>query len=509
MNAKINPELLAAGAPMELELVERVDDGQPADIVADELVDRAEISNGTSLIALSKSEHELQQLAADHATMKYDVTDPVALDAMRQFRMRCSGMRTALKANCLELRAPAKDFAAKVLEAERGIEAKIKAIEAVGDKLLTDYDAEVKAERQRKADAAAEAAKAIDDAITAIRSRPNLMMGKPAAEVEAAITVLDAIEITEEEFGKKMGAAYGAKLDALEALRTMHSNAVTMEEQQRVLAEGQAKLAAANATQRALDAIAGFAMQAMGQSSATIELLLEDLAEVDVMADVFADRSAEALAAVNRVKAALETMRAATLASEARAAEQKAQQDALDAKAAEQTERQAVLDKAEADRKAEENRQLAERNQRAADIQARIDRFTNLASSIAPGAAAVHIESVLRTTNDTLVTIADFGDRQAEGEQARLNVMDELRALHSTAVAAEEAAALELEAQREERTRVEARILLDQLLHEAVGDMHDCLRQWRAAEASKDKAELAAARKTRDALLDKLQPLTP
>lgn len=478
---------------------------------ASELVDRAEISGGQSLVKLSKSEAQLAQLRTELAGIDLALieTDTTVEDVARKFRVKASASITAFKENCLDLRRPARDFATLVIKAEEVIETKMREVLATVSDPLKKIDDERKAERERKATEAAAALQKITDAVNAIRSRPNLMMGKPSTEVAEALSVIEAIDITEEEFGKQAGDAMIAKFETIETLKSMLGNALRLEAQQRVLAEQQEKLTKANDAQNALNAIAGMAMQALGKPAATIAELITELEAVDVMADVFGDRAAEALAARTHALASLSQLHAAAVNAEGVAAQQKQQQDELDAKAREQQARQEALDKAEQDRKDAEARADRESSQRAADIQARIDRMSQTPDRLeATEATASAIESELRTLNDTLVTIADFGDRQAEADKVKASTLGALSLLHAAAEQREEteaAAAREAQTQREREAAAEA---LADKVREVAGVLLEILRDWSAADGlkgAKKTAALAAAAGRRDALLQSLK----
>lgn len=513
MNAKLSARVLgaaeqaAASVRPNLPMVELIQLGdQAASETASELFDRAEISGGQSLIKLSRSEAMLAELRGEHAMVRYELiaTDPAVEDSARKFRMKCSAFRTHLKDTCLDLRRPARDFATKVIAAEGVINEQILAIEAVGDKILTQIDADKKAERERKAVEAAAAAQLIDDAIAAIRSRPNLLAGKPAAEIEHAIAIVEAIDITEEGFGKKGGDAFMFKMATLDTLRTMHTNAVQWEQQQRELAAGQAKLAAARAAQDAIDEIAGFGMRAMGQPAAVIADLVTELEAVDVMHDVFAGRAVEALEVRHRVLAVLSQLHDAAEASEQRAAELKVQQDQLDAQRKDQAARQALLDKAEQEAKDKREAEEQARCERAEAIEVRIAAFGSLAADSAACSSIVLRDRLLMIERSAF-TADLYGDRVAEARSAAEDTAKELSELLEAALLREqEAATAERQAQEalERETRAAA---LAAKVREVSGAMHNVLRQWKHAEVAKDKVELANAKVNRDALLAQLE----
>ncbi len=493
------------------------DSAQPVE-VADELVDRAEIAGGKSLVKLSRSEALVIALRQKAAAIDFAMvsSDKDTEQAARQFRMEVMGSITSLKEQCLALRRPAADFSKMVIEAERLVEADLRSIHKIANDALTALDEERRLAREKKEAEQREAAQKILDAIAAISSRPTTLIGRPSSEIAEAITVLDAIDVSEEEFADKMGEAFKAKIDALAALRTMLAGTQAMEQQQQALAEQQAAIAKASAAQAAIDGIKSFALLAIGKTSAQIAELITKAEAIDMMDDVFNGRDVEAMQAQSAVVSMLRQQHSMTMAAEAMAAQQAQQQAELDSQAAAQREREAALAKAEADQREAAERAQREADERRAAIAARITRMVELPERLeAQEAGSAVIESELRTLNDTIVSAADYGDRQAEAESLRQRVLSELRNLHSLAVAAEEAAEAQRRADEEERQRVAAeQAAADakaaaararaQAAREAAPVLVALLLQWRDADQSGDAVAMEAARAERDRVITSL-----
>lgn len=479
----------------------------PSGEIAEELVDKAEISDGKSLVKLSASEAHMLALKAESEGIDYALipSDKDIEKQAREFRVRVSASITALKARGLQLRAPAADFAKKVLEAERAIEKQLRDIMLPGDEALTQLDSDRKAEKDRRLAAEAAAAEAVSNAIAAFSARPASLMGAPAVEIESAIAVLDAADVTEAEFGRRAGEALRAKTVALASMRQMHEGALRLEAQQSALAAEQAKLQRSQNIQQALDAISQTALQAFGKSASEISSLINQLEQVDVMDEAYGDRDAEALVRRDSALASLRQLRVAAESAEKLEAEQKARQAELDAQAAAQAERQAALDKEEKLRKEAAALEERRRAERAAEIERLISAMRDKPDALeATEASSAAIEAELRTLNDTIITEAQFGDRHSEAAQVRITVLDALRQLHTDTSAREQQEAEERERLAEQRRREIAEALKLEAAREAIVPLLEVLKQWRSAELVPDDMALAAIRRKRDQLLDKL-----
>lgn len=215
--------------PDALNFIEPIDPTGPADEVATELVDRAEISNGTHLVKLSKTEADIAALKAEAVRTTFSCATTKDDKATRQFRQRCVSMRTAIKAHCEALRAPAKKFAEDVLAEQRRLTALVAEVEAIPDKVITDDE---KAKEKRKADESARVA-AISVRIQALADLPVQNISADSNTLALLIADLETRDLAEppEDFAEFVEQATTARDKALAALQTMHDAATEREAQ--------------------------------------------------------------------------------------------------------------------------------------------------------------------------------------------------------------------------------------------------------------------------------------
>ncbi|MEY9435555.1 hypothetical protein [Bradyrhizobium elkanii] len=184
----------------------------------------------------------LAELRTKVASTVYDITTTAGDKTARALRAECVSLRTSIEAKRVEAKKPLLEKG-KLLDAEaKRITAEIVAIEA-------PIDADIRAEEKRKADekaarerAEAEARRKIDQAIADLSYYPVHASGKTADEIENLCVELFARELTEEEFGARIGQAGLAKAAALEKLRGMHAAAVAQETEAARLAAERADL---------------------------------------------------------------------------------------------------------------------------------------------------------------------------------------------------------------------------------------------------------------------------
>lgn len=211
-----------------LPLVERIEHpAGPADAVATELVDRAEISGGKHIVKLTKTEAAISALRADMLAQTFSCATVKDDKATRQFRARCVSMRVAIKDHCLGLRAPAKKFAEDVIAEQARLIALVEAIEAVPEAIIK-ADEKAKAER-----------KAIEDArIAAISARIQHLQDMPvrhiASNANTLAILLADLQILDlanppEEFGEFAPQADVVRAKVLTALSAMHDAAIDRE----------------------------------------------------------------------------------------------------------------------------------------------------------------------------------------------------------------------------------------------------------------------------------------
>lgn len=327
----------------------------------------------TQIAEYSPTAAALAELRSRLENVAYDVSTIKGLDVAKKDRAEVRGLRVALEAKRVELKAPA-------LERSRLIDAEAKALTAELVALEKPIDDQIKAEERRKEvekaareQAEREAAAAVQARIDAIRSVAVLPAGMKAEGIALAMDQLKAIETTLAEYGERAGEAAQAKAQTLAKLDELHAAAVAHEaEQARLIAERE-ELARLRAEQEARD------------RAERERLAAEQKAEADRLA---AERKAfqqeqeaararrdeedrlarEARAAEDqrlaRERAELESQqRAAREAEEAKAAAaRKAEQEAADKAAAAERKR---LDKIAAAERAEKERQDAERAAKA------------------------------------------------------------------------------------------------------------------------------------------------
>ncbi len=184
----------------------------------------------------------LAELRTKVASTVYDITTTAGDKTARALRAECVSLRSSIEAKRVEAKKPLLEKG-KLLDAEaKRITAEIVAIEA-------PIDADIRAEEKRKADekaarerAEAEARRKIDQAIADISYVPVYASGKDAAAIDELRTDLRARELTEEEFGERIGEAGMARSAALVKLDAMHDAAVAQETEAARLAAERADL---------------------------------------------------------------------------------------------------------------------------------------------------------------------------------------------------------------------------------------------------------------------------
>lgn len=190
----------------------------------------------------SPVEAGLAELRDKVAKTVYDITTTAGDKTARALRLECVTLRSSVEARRKEVKAP-------LLAKERALDAEAARITAEIQKIETPLDAAIKAEEKRKADekaarerAEAEARRKIDQAISDISYVPVYASGKPSAKIDELRTELRARELTEEEFGARIGEAGMARSAALVKLDAMHDAAVAQETEAARLAAERADL---------------------------------------------------------------------------------------------------------------------------------------------------------------------------------------------------------------------------------------------------------------------------
>ncbi len=201
----------------------------------------------------SQTAAALATLRARLANVAYDVSTVKGMDIAKKDRAEVRGLRTALEAKRVELKAPA-------LERSRLIDAEAKALTGELFALEKPIDDQIKAEEKRKEvekaereQAEREAAAKIQQCIDVIRESVASAIGKSAATIAKIIILSEGIEITLEEFGDRAGEAAQVKARLLMQLRDMHAAALAHEAEQARLAAEREELARLRTEQEARD----------------------------------------------------------------------------------------------------------------------------------------------------------------------------------------------------------------------------------------------------------------
>lgn len=304
----------------------------------------------TAIAEYSPTAAALAELRSRLSNVAYDVSTIKGLDIAKKDRAEVRGLRVALEAKRVELKAPA-------LERSRLIDAEAKQLTAELVALEKPIDDQIKAEERRKEvekaareQAEREAAAKVQQCIDAIRESVAGALGKSAEHIAKFILLSEGIEITLEEFGERAGEAAQVKAKLLDQLKEMHAAAVAHEAEQERMAAERAELARQRAEQEA------------NERAERQRIAAEQKIEADRLA---AERKAfekEQAAARAEAKKREDADRARRdeedrKAREARAAEdQRIAKERAELEAQQRVARQAEEAKAAADRKAEQDR---------------------------------------------------------------------------------------------------------------------------------------------------------
>ena len=247
---------------------------QPAAVAA-ELVDRADVRDGTVLVTYSRTEAALAGLRERFTGAKFDLTTTKGDKAARSARQELVTLRTALEKKRLELKRPAIEFGKKIDAEAARITTEITALEA-------PIDAQIKADEKRREEEAAER-KRIDDARKAnhqanIAKIDAMLVGaedKSAERLAKGVQLVDGLLI--EGFEEFQAEAEETRVRVLLKLKDLHSKAAAREaaaaEAQRVADENAARAL----TVAQLGTIADTVTACFGKSVAEIELHVEML----------------------------------------------------------------------------------------------------------------------------------------------------------------------------------------------------------------------------------------
>ena len=289
-----------------------------------EVLDRAEISGTTVLVAYSKTEATLAELRAKYAGLVFDLTTTKGDKDARAARQELVKLRTSLEAKRKEFKAPALALGRKIdSEAER-VNAEIVALE-------TPIDEQIRADEKRRADEKAERdriealrVQGLRDKIAAIRGFVEKCHGISAERIANGIELVSKIDTSKAVFAELEGEALSAQATTLQTMRTMHAAAVEREaeaarieaqriENERIAAENKAVADALAAQKAAIEKAAADLKAA--QDAAAKEQEKRDSEERDRLAAEAAKAEKEA-----RDKLAAEQADAARAAAQAQPA---------------------------------------------------------------------------------------------------------------------------------------------------------------------------------------------
>ena len=193
----------------------------------------------------------LADLRARLANVAYDLSTGKGMDIAKKDRAEVRGLRVALEAKRVELKAPA-------LERSRLIDAEAKTLTAELVALEQPIDAQIKAEEVRKAaeksakeEAERQAAALISNRIDGIRQVAVKAVGMDSETIAALIAGLAETEITLEEFCDLAGEAQQVKDGTIATLKNMQATASAHEAEQARMEAERIELARLRAEQEA------------------------------------------------------------------------------------------------------------------------------------------------------------------------------------------------------------------------------------------------------------------
>lgn len=297
-------------------------DDAPATETAHELVDRAEIVNGTTLVKLSKSEQIAADLEAAAKATTFSMATTKDADAARKFRARCVSERTGVAKMALAMRRPLDDFKKQVIAAERAIVARIVAVEEPVD-LLIQADEKRRAEEKAAAEKLAAERNAHTDATLKdiVECVPSCV-DQAASFIKEVLDWLDETPVEETEYFDRTLEVREALAKTRASVFAMHAAAVAREEaaaevvkQAAELAEREAAIAKREAIGTRIDEIHALPDEHVESDSAALRAALDSIATLDP--EFFGSRLREAQRAVAAVTPELNDLLAAALEDEA------------------------------------------------------------------------------------------------------------------------------------------------------------------------------------------------
>jgi hypothetical protein len=391
-----------------------------------ELADSPTIRS-TTLATLSAVEQGIADLREAYSGKVYAVSST-------------KGMAEAVAAR-LAIRTPRYEISKLVKAKKAELKEAGAALEAEGERIaallleieapITDQiDAEAVRKKKAKEEAEAKAAAKVlagQEVIDAIRNRVNLAVGQSPADIKEMMTVLEAIEGSEDLYGTRNGDVLRAKSETMVKLGEMHARQVAWEAQQESLREQQRQAV----IQKAIDKFTNATLDAIGKPAATIQALMASVEDIEITEEVFFERQAAALEARTRAITQVESLLANAKAAESSAA-------AAAKLAAEAADAKAAADAVEAQRVALEAQAAALTAQQAAqDAQAATLQATRT-KQIADAILAIEELPDSYTPDMTLSTLRDATEKlrgQVPGISGFGSKVGAARAAHAAALA--------------------------------------------------------------------------
>ena len=194
-----------------------------------------------ALGAVDYEEKIKEQVAA--STDITAVIDPAGREQAHRIGMNLLKLRTGIKAVGEAARKDATDFSKAVIAKEKDLIALITPEENRVFELRDAYDTKVEAEKQAAIAKERERITAIQADIAAIHDAPLELVGKSAADIQAAAATVAAIVVDKERFAEFEKDAAKVVAEVSAKLASLHAAAVANEEEAARIAAERAELA--------------------------------------------------------------------------------------------------------------------------------------------------------------------------------------------------------------------------------------------------------------------------
>lgn len=310
--------------------------------------DNVAVAPATQIAEYSPIAAALSDLRHQYADVVFDVATTAGLDVARKARAAIREYRYALEKKRVEIKAPALAHAKMIDDEAKRLTRDLLELESPIDAVIRAEEQRKEAERAARETAERERVAGINRRIDWIRGQPADAIGKPSADLLAAIAMVDGLALTDALYAEFLPLASAARDATAAKLREMHAAAIANESEAVRLQAEREELARQKAEQDAT-------------AAADRARLAEEIRIVRER------RDAEAAAERARLD---EEARIAREAREAADAKAKADRDEQDRLAREDRVLQEIA--AEAARKAEQKRldeQRAENERQQAEIE--------------------------------------------------------------------------------------------------------------------------------------------